>query len=177
MLQTISEKDKKALKFGAIAAVIIITTTFTFDWFDDWRQVKNQLRIQRKKVDSIIGSNGASTAKQAGIMSIVPKFEMPVSADSQKENFRNKFNDQLKQAGIKVTTLKSLPIAKSKTDASMKILKLQCQGKCEFGQVTALLASLYDNPYFVGIENMRLTADKKKKGSVDMNLTVTTFVK
>ena len=40
-----------------------------------------------------------------------------------------------------------------------------------------LLANLKENPYLVGVEELRMRIDKKKPQEVDLDLTVSTFVK
>jgi hypothetical protein len=58
-----------------------------------------------------------------------------------------------------------------------KLLRMKCSGKCRFTQVLDLLANLKDNPYLVGVEELRIRCDTKNSQQVDMDLTVSTFVK
>jgi hypothetical protein len=115
-------------------------------------------------------------AQQAGLMSIVPTFEMPRSEEKQKFLFRDKFNEQLKKAGIKSEPLQIPPVGRSR-QAGYKLLRLKSTGKAKFGQVLDLLAKLKENPYLVGIEEMRIQCDPKKRQEVELELTVSTFVK
>jgi hypothetical protein len=54
---------------------------------------------------------------------------------------------------------------------------LKCSAKCRLTQVLDLLAGLNENPYLVGIEELRLRCDQQKPQAVEMELTVSTFVK
>jgi len=57
------------------------------------------------------------------------------------------------------------------------LLRLKCSAKCRFTQVLDLLANLKENPYLVGIEELRIRCDSKKPQEVDLDLTVSTFIK
>jgi hypothetical protein len=39
------------------------------------------------------------------------------------------------------------------------------------------LAKLYENPYFVAVEELKLEFDAKNRSKVELNLVVSTFVK
>ena len=179
MIQQLTEKDKRTLKLGAIAVAVILCW-FMSDklLFDDWKQVRRELKVERERLSSIAPVKGKGmSAKQAGLFSVVPKLEMPRSVTEQKELFMTKFTDQLKKSGIRPKSLSSLPVAKSKRTAGYAKLHLQCQGKCSFDQVLDLLANLYDNPYFVAVEELQVKCDAKKRSMVDLKLIVSTFVK
>jgi hypothetical protein len=61
--------------------------------------------------------------------------------------------------------------------AGYKLLRLKCSAKCKFGQVLDLLVNLKENPYLVGVEEMRIKCDPKKPQEVQLDLTVSTFVR
>jgi len=103
-------------------------------------------------------------------------FEMPQKEETQRFLFRDKLNEQLKKAGIKNQPLQVASIGKS-GQAGYRLLRLKCSAKCRFTQVLDLLADLKDNPYLVGVEELRIRCDKKKPQEVDLDLTVSTFVK
>ena len=54
---------------------------------------------------------------------------------------------------------------------------MKCSGKCKFAQILDLLASLKENPYLVGIEEMRIKCDTKNRQEIELDLTVSTFAK
>ena len=112
-------------------------------------------------------------AKIAGLMSIVPAFEMPEKEEEQKSRFRDKFLDQLKRAGIKHEPLKVVT-TKTTLYKSYKFMNIQCKAKCKFTSVLDLLAKLNENPYLVGVESFKMKCDKSKPQEVELDLTVST---
>lgn len=168
----LSPREKLMLKIGAGCAAAILVFALATEWLEHWGQVKKSLAAARADLEVI----NPSKAKQAGLLSIVPVFEMPQIEEKQKFLFRDKFDEQLKKAGIKNKPLQFLAVGKS-TEAGYRLLRLQCSGKCRFGQVLDLLANLKENPYLVGIEEMRIKGDPKKRQEVELDLTVSTFVK
>ena len=178
MVNKLSEKDKRTLKYGAAAVVVILAYAFVISpWLDDWRLTRSALRSERAKLDSIAPDNSSSAAGQKALLSIVPEFEMPQSENVQGPLFRGKFNEQLKKAGISVTSLQFLRQTTSKRATAYNSLRLQCRGKCKFDQVMNLLAALNENPYLVGVDQLQLKCDTKKREQMDIVLTVSTFVK
>jgi hypothetical protein len=172
MIDRLSQREKRTIKIGAVCAVVILVVMFGTKWFDHWNQIKTSLTQMKVKLDVV----DVGKAKQAGLMSIVPTFEMPESEEKQIFLFRNKLNEQLKKAGIKSEPLQTLPVGRSQ-QAGYKLLRLKSTGKAKFGQVLDLLATLKENPYLVGIEEMRIQCDPKKREEVELELTVSTFVK
>ena len=171
-MDKLSERDIRALKIGAVCVVAILVFLSATSWRDHWVKVRGE----KKKVKAQLDAMSADKIKQAGFMSIVPVFEMPVTEEKQKFLFRDKLNEQLKKAGIKSKPLQILTAGKSPVPG-YKLLRIKCSAKCRFGQVFDLLARLNENPYLVGIEEMRIQCDPKKRQEVELNLTVSTFVK
>lgn len=172
MIEKLSEKDIRALKIGGVCAAAILLFVFASMWFDHWSKARASLAQVEAKLDLI----DVDKAKQAGLLSIVPVFEMPQKAETQKFLFRNKLNEQLKKVGIKSKPLQVLPGGKSRR-AGYQLLRLKCSAKCRFAQVLDLLAGLNENPYLVGIEEFRIRCDPKKPQEVELDLTVSTFAK
>ena len=171
-MKQLSQKEKRTLKFGVVCAVAVVAFAFATEWLGHWKKVRDSLAEIRNKLETI----NVSKTKRAGLTSIVPVFEMPEKEETQKFLFRDKFNEQLKKAGVKSKPLQVLPAAKSGV-AGYKLLRLKCSAKCRFGQVLDLLASLNENPYLVGIEELKIECDPKKRQEVKLDLTVSTFVK
>lgn len=171
MMKKLGQKEKRTLKFGAICAIAIVGFAFATQWLGHWKKVRETPGIENK-----LETINISEAKRAGLMSIVPVFEMPEEEQTQKYLFRDKFNEQLKKAGIKGKPLQVLPAVKSGV-AGYKLLRLKCSAKCRFGQVLELLAGLKENPYLVGIEEFKIECDEKKRQDVKLDLTISTFVK
>ena len=171
MMKKLGQKEKRTLKFGVICAIAIVGFAFATQWLGHWKKVRATPGIENK-----LETINISEAKRAGLTSIVPVFEMPEEEQTQKYLFRDKFNEQLKKAGIKGKPLQVLPAVKSGV-AGYKLLRLKCSAKCRFGQVLDLLAGLKGNPYLVGIEEFKIECDEKKRQDVKLDLTISTFVK
>lgn len=173
----ITDRDKRALILAAIATVaILLWFGFLGEWFDDWKTVRADLGVKREKFDSVAASPNL-TAADKGLFSIVPVFEMPQPEQKQASVYMKKVNEQLKKVGIKKAELKFLKTIGSKSALGYKTLRLQSQGKCTYTQVIDLLAKLYENPYFVAVEQLAITADPKKAGQVEFTLVTSTFAK
>lgn len=171
-MRKLNDKEKRTLKFGVVCAVAIVTFSFGTRWLGHWKQFRGKFAGIKKDLENI----DVTDAKRAGLMSIVPVFEMPQKEETQKFLFRDKFDEQLKKAGIKSEPLQILPAAKSPV-AGYKLLRLKCSAKCKFGQALDLLANLKENPYLVGIEELKIECDQKKRQDVKLDVTVSTFVK
>jgi len=177
-LAKLSERDKRTLKLGGVGVVSILAYAFVIGpWIDDWLLTRSALKTERIKLDSIAPKSDGSAAKQAGLISVVPKFEMPQAENVQGPLFRGKFNEQLKKAGINVTSLQFLRSTRPKQASGYNTLRLQCRGRCKFNQMLDLLAGLNDNPYMVGVEGLQVKCDTKKREQMDIVLTVSTSVK
>ena len=174
----LSESDKRTLKLGGVGIVLILGYAFVAGpWVDDWLLTRSALKAERTKLDSIAPGSDGPAAKHAGLVSLVPKLVMPQAESVQGSLFRGRFNEQLKKAGVNVTSLQFLQSAKSKQSSGYKSLRLQCRGKGKFAQVLDLLAGLGDNPYLVGVEELQLKCNQKDREQMDIVLTVSTFVK
>ncbi len=171
MIEKFSEKDIRALKIGAIGVVAIVVFVFGSKWIDHWSEARASLDLVKDRLELI----DVDKAKQAGLMSIVPVFEMPQKEEIQTFLFRNKLNEQLKKFRINSDTLQEVRGGKS-SQPGYRLLRLKCSAKCRFTQVLDLLAGLNENPYLVGIDEIRIKCDPKKPQEVELDLTVSTFV-
>lgn len=171
MIEGLSERDKRALKIGAACMAGILVFVFATEWLEHWSKVRKTLAVAKAEIKAINPSGPA----HEGLRAIVPAFEMPQEEEEQKVLFRNKLNEQLKRAGINSEPLQALGIVKSK-DTGYKLLRLKCSGKAKLTQVFDFLAALNENPYLVGIEEMRIKCDPKKRQEVELDLTISTFI-
>jgi hypothetical protein len=164
------------LQIGVIAVVVIPVFTFGLDWIDNWRSVRASIADAQAKLSDL----GIDEAKHAALLSVVPVVEMPQPEETQKFLFRDKLHEQLKKAGITTQPLQILP-TRNMRNGPYKVLKIQCKGKGKFDQLLDLLAGLKENPYLVGVEELRIECDTKqppeKRQEMDIQLTVSTFVK
>ena len=164
------------LQVMAVAVVAIPAFVFGPPWIGDWRAVRASIGESRAKLASL----EADRARQEALRSIVPVFEPPQPQDKQIVLFRDKLHEQLRKAGIDAQPLQIQDVRKMKS-GSYGALRIQCKGKGKFDQVLNFLAGLKENPYLVGIEELRIECDTKqppeKREQVDIQLTVSTFVK
>ncbi len=171
-MRGLNQREKRTLKFGVVCAVVIIGFAFVTDWLGKWKAARGTTGEITKQLNAI----NVKETERARLMSIVPVFEMPEKEEIQKFLFRDKFNEQLKKAGIRSEPLQIIPAPKSPV-AGYGLLRLKCSAKCRFGQALDLLADLKDNPYLAGIEEFKMECDQKKRQEVKLDITVSTFVK
>jgi len=172
MIEKLSQRDIRILKIGAVCVAAILVFLFASEWLDRWSKARTSLAEVKNKLELI----DMDKAKQTGLMSIVPVFEMPQEEETQKFLLIDKLTEQFKKAEIKNQPLEVASIGKS-AQAGYRLLRLKCSAKCRFAQVLDLLANLKENPYMVGIEELRIRCDKKNSQEVDLDLTVSTFIK
>ena len=148
---------------------------FGLDGYDRWQALRASLQSHRAKLQEVV----VDERKQAGLLSIVPVAETPAVEEKQKFLFRDRLHEQLKKAGIKAEPLTILG-ARKKVGLPYKVLRIRCRGKCRFEQLLDFLATVQENPYLVGIEELRLECDAKqppeKRKDVEIDLTFSTFV-
>ncbi len=172
MISKLNQKDIRALKIGAVGVAAILIFVFVLEGHKRWDKARQSSEILEKQLDDI----DLNKAKRSGLTSIVPVFQMPVEKETQRFLFRDKLNEQLRNTRINSQPIQEVPGGKSPV-AGYELLRLKCSGKCSFGQVLNLLADLKDNPYLVGVEEMRIKVDPKNKQRVDFDLTVSTLMK
>jgi hypothetical protein len=172
-VRELSEKDRRVLIVGGICVGVIVALMLLTDWLGHWGLVRKSLAEKRDKFKSI----SVSEAKRAGLRAVVPVFEMPRAYEEQKYLFRDKFYEQLKEAGIKYESLQFLALERSRRGDGYRLLRLQCRrSKCKFGQALDLLARLNENPYLVGVEELKIKCNPEKRQEFELDLTVSTFV-
>lgn len=180
MFKKLSQRDKKTLIFGAVAAAVILAYVCVEPWFTDWQETKSTLQTKQNQLKVIAPGVDDESARAAHdkLAQAVPVFEMPLREKTQVPLFRNNFSEQLKKAGIQVKTLQPIgsKSAKRVPGHKVKLLKFQCRGKCSLNQALDLLAGLNSNPYLAGIEEMSLKCDPKDRRKMDLVMTVSTFV-
>ncbi len=175
MARTLNERERRMLVAGAVAAVAIAGLHFGLKGLDRWRAVRVSLKSARSEVEAV----AVNPVKQAALLSIVPVAEMPKPEQEQQFLFRDRLYEQLKKAGIRPDPLTILPVRK-KQSLPYDVLRVKCTGKCQLGQLLDFLAAAAENPYLVGIEELRIRCDTKKppeqRKEVEIDLVVSTFV-
>jgi hypothetical protein len=172
MIEKLNKKDIRAIKIGAIGAAIIVVFVFGSAGHEHWTKANADAAVLRTKLDTI----NTDKAKQAGLMSIVPVFEMPQVEEEQKFLFRDKLSEQLQKAGIRNKPLQ-IQSGRKSPQSGYKLLLVKCNATCQFAQMLDFLSRLNENPYLVGIEEFKIKCDPKKRGEVELDFTVSTFAK
>ncbi len=166
-MQKLTKRDMRILKIGGIFVAAILVFRFGTTWIERWSTVRADIQKKEAELDLI------DRVKQAGVMSIVPAFEMPEKEEDQKNRFRTKLVDQLNKAGIKTEPLKVVTTKKTLLK-NYKLMLIQCKAKCSFTQVLDFLARLNENPHLVGVEEFKIKCDQNKPQEVEFDLTVST---
>jgi hypothetical protein len=158
------------------AAAILVYALLVDPWLADWSRTRTALAAARQKL-LLADTRSPAAAKQAAAAAAVPVSEMPQAEEIQGPLFRARLNEQLKKTGIRVKSLALLPGARPAAATGYKLLRLQCTAKCSFEQLMDLLASMDENPYLVGVEELTLKCDAKNRRELEATLIVSTFCK
>lgn len=168
------------LLFGAISAVAIFTFTYGAKGYDNWREARATTTAAKRKLNELDRDQN----RQAALAAIVPVFEAPQVEDKQKFLFRDRLHEQFKKAGINTEPLQFLRMSPRRPrNVPYRVLKIRCRGQCKLDQLLDFLANLKENPYCVGVEELRFQYDVKvppeqrKDKNVDFELVVSTFVR
>jgi len=174
MAYKLSKHDKKVLMIGLAAAAIVLAYVKVLDpWISDWRQTRDALQANRR----IIASLNSSLNRRINQATLVPVMTMPVQTERQQHLFKTKVNEQMNAAGIQVKSLQYITTGKTPNKLGFTVSKLKCDGKCNMAQAVKLLASLPENPYFLGVDELRLSCDPRKRDDMTLSITVSTFCK
>jgi hypothetical protein len=172
IISKLNQKDIRALKLGAVGVATIIVFLFALDVYGRWDTARQKSQELQKQLDNI----DLNKARRSGLTSIVPVFKMPEEKEDQRFLFRDRLNEQLSKARINSLPLQEVPGGKSPV-TGYELLRLKCSAKCSMEQIFNLLADLKNNPYLVGVEEMRIKKDAKNKQKFDFDLTVSTLAK
>ena len=148
----LNQKDIRALKLGAIGVAAIFVFVFASQGISRWKQARESFETLQDQLDSI----DLNKVRSSGLLRIVPVFQMPVDRETQRFLFRDTLAEQLASVGINSEPLQEQTGGKTPM-AGYELLRMKCSGTCRFDQILELLAALKENPYLVGIEEMRIT--------------------
>lgn len=180
MARKLNERERRLLLVGAVTAAAILVLAYGTKGLDHWNKSRQALAAAKQKLSEV----ETDKAKLAGLISLVPVFEKPEPEEKQKSLFREKLYEQMKKAGINPEPPQ--PILGKKMNIAgtpYRVLKVKCKAKCKFDQLLDFLASLKENPYCVGVEELQIRCDtkeppeKRKDKDVEVDLVVSTFVR
>lgn len=172
------KRNKRALIILVACVAFVGLYSLVIDPFlGHWQKISIQLEQKIEKVDLIESIyNTTGKAAQARLNRKVPAFAMPQVEDKQRMLFAKKIDEQIKKTGIKLTSQgKYLSKGKRQTGMDLKLLALQYRGKGQLNQIIDLLDDLKNNPYLVGIEEIKITCGKKNRNEMDLALTISTL--
>lgn len=175
MLEKLNPKDLRAVKLGALVIAAMIVLLFVLDLKEHWAKATESFDTMNTKLDKLATIDMTKTQYDR-LMSIVPVFEMPVEKEKQKFLFQDSLNEQFKKTNINCQPWEEIG-CKSKILTAYDVLSLKTTGKCNITQLFDLLTNLKENPYLMGIEELKIKRDEKNKQQVDFDITVSTPVK
>ena len=80
MGKRLTDREKRTVRIGIVCAVIIMVGFFLPDRMAKWRQTRNDIARMEATLREI---QGIENPKQAGLMKMVPVFQMPSSPEKQ----------------------------------------------------------------------------------------------
>jgi len=177
MAVKLADRDKRVLWLGAVCSVVIVGLKFIPEFAGHWQKTRVEIRVMEETLQQI---QNPKDPKQLFLDSQVPVYAMPTTADAQAFLFRGKLSEQIKKAGLKEVPLQTTFSKKGQVGAYQP-LHLSYAGKCSFDKLLKLLVDLKTNPYYVGIEALKIEADPKKpaqnRKEMTIELTLTTLAK
>lgn len=176
MARKLNQRELRVLLFGGVCALVIVGLHFGWKGLDRWRKVRTSLKAARDQLETV----AVDPVKQAAILSIIPVAAMPELEEKQQFRVRDRLYEQLKKAGVKTEPLTILS-TKKKLGLPYDVMRVKCSGKCELPQLLDFLAASQENPYWVGIEELRIRCDTKeppeKRKEIEIDLVVSAFVR
>jgi hypothetical protein len=177
MAVTLTDRDKRVLWLGAICSVIILALSFGPEFIGRWKELRVEISAMEETLEQI---QNPKNPKQVFLDSQVPVYAMPTTPEAQAFLFREKLREQIKKAGFKEVPIQTIFSKKGQVGAYQP-LHLSYAGKCSFDKLLKLLVDLKTNPYYVGIEALKIEADPKKpaqgRKEMTIELTLTTLAK
>ena len=170
MRKELNQRDIRALKIGAVGGICILLFVLGSRGAAGWQDVRQSLERTWLELNSIVSSDSHKRNEA------VPKFKMPETEEKQKLLFRDRLKEQFDKAGVNCQPLRVSRAVKGKA-AGYKLMRVKCVGKGNIAQVMDLLTNLKDNEYLAGIEEIKISCNEKNRQEVEVQLTVSTFVR
>lgn len=174
MLEKLNEKDKKTVKIGGLAAILLLVLFGTYQGYNLWESKKKDT----KKLDSELVALNMTESAHKNLMATVPVFQMPKDEETQKTNFRSSLNQLFEQMRINTDPL--VEVAAGNTirppvGYGALCLKTSSSGTISFQNILYLLAALKENPYLAGIEELKITCDQQNPQLANFSIVLSTF--
>ena len=177
MAVTLTDKDKRTLWLGAVASVVILGLVYVPKLVGRWGKMRSEMHAMESTLQQI---QNPKDGKQLYLDSQVPVYKMPTNKDAQASLFRDRLTEQIKKAGLKEVPLQT-EYSKKTVAGGYQPLYVSYAVVCSFDKLLKLLVDLKTNPYYVGIEALKIEADPKKpaegRQEMTIELTLTTLAK
>ncbi len=166
-LDRLTEKERRMVLVGAACVGAILAFMVVPKWWGHWSRIRTQIREDRLLLEHA----SAGEFNPPGLASMVPVFEMPKDMEAQKILFREEINRQLMQARMPSAPLQIEPVTKQVVGKFGR-LSLKYKGTCRFDSLLDFLATLKNNRYYAGVDELVLKVDPKRTGQERQNLDV-----
>ena len=163
----LNQKDKKTLQLGGVGVVAVIVLVFGLQGFDRWKQSKEDLKSLERKIDTLDVSKDRRVIDN--LRQKVPYFEMPTTKDNQRSLFMDSIDAQIRAVGINTGPVGEQAGGKTIVPG-YDMIRVKSSGNCSFSQLLNLLAVLKQNPYLVGVEELRIkvTTPQQQRGATNI---------
>jgi len=176
MTRALSEREKRTIRLSILAGAAICMYFVVLEpTFGVLGRSRRELKSERARLEKLLSETSGDQQRSKRLAELVPVFEQPRDADEQGRLLRDEITKLLGKSGIGVRSLAFVRGDLSGVSAGLEKVLLQCRGRCNYEAALNLLSQLKTNPYYVGIEELTLTADAKKREELEMVLTVSTF--
>ena len=177
MAVQLNKREKKTVLLCAVAAGLMLGYFLVFEPLEaNWKQTRVQLASLRQQVKRLaMDPRATQTIEVQRLIERLPVLAMPQPVEKQRPAFQEAFTRQLSQAGLKPKRLKSSQASRAGAlVGGFKVLMLESEGRGKYDQILKLLADLPNNPYYGGVQRLRLQADDKKRDEMNWELKVFT---
>ncbi len=174
MLEKLNEKDQKTLKTGGLAVLVLAVVVTGYMGYNHWTAQNKQ----KKKLNADFKKLVMNESAYKKLLAEVPVFQAPEDDSAQKTKFRDYLDTQFQrnnittEAWVEVTASNAI---RPPAGYGALSLKTSSKGTVRFQNILNLLAALKENPYYVGIEELKITCDQQNPQLATLNIVLATF--
>ncbi len=174
MLEKLNEKDQKTLKMGGLAVLVLAVAITGYLGYNHWT-AQNKLT---KKLNADFKKLVMNESAYKKLLSEVPVFQPPEDDSTQKTKFRDFLDQQFErrrittEAWVEVTAGNAI---RPPAGYGVLSLKTSSKGTVSFQNILNLLADLKENPYYAGIEELKITCDQQNPQLATLSIVLATF--
>jgi len=172
MLEKLNEKDQKTLKTGGLAVLVLAVAIAGYQGYNYWN-AQNKITKDLDRDFKTLTMNESAHKK---LIADVPAFEMPADDSTQKTRFRDSLNLLFEQMRISTDPWVDVTAGiRPPAGYGALSLKTSTKGTVSFQNILYLLAALKENPYLVGIEELKITCDSQNPQLATLSIVLATF--